>query len=83
MLRAISDIFERFNFRKLSCAVVIGNPIEKTYDKLVPKYGGRIVGLEKEEVKLAYEKDKGSEINGAESSVIKELYNQLANVHSY
>lgn len=53
VLQAIQDIFEKFNFRKLSFCVVIGNPIEKTYDRLAAKYGGRIVGIEKEETKLA------------------------------
>jgi RimJ/RimL family protein N-acetyltransferase len=52
ILQAIKDIFETYNFRKLSFCVVIGNPIEKTYDKLCAKYGGRIVGIEKEETKL-------------------------------
>lgn len=52
VLQAIKDIFEKFNFRKLSFCVVIGNPIEKTYDRLIAKYGGRIVGIEKEETKL-------------------------------
>jgi RimJ/RimL family protein N-acetyltransferase len=52
VLQAIKDIFEKYNFRKLSCCVVIGNPVEKTYDRLIPKYGGRIVGIEKRETKL-------------------------------
>lgn len=52
VLQAIKDIFEKYNFRKLSCCVVIGNPIEKTYDRLIAKYGGRIIGIEKEETKL-------------------------------
>ena len=52
VFQAIEDIFEKFNFRKLSFCVVIGNPIEKTYDRLCEKYGGRIVGIEKEETKL-------------------------------
>ena len=52
VLQAIKDVFEKFNLHKLSCSVVIGNPIEKTYDKLIPRYGGRIVGIEKEEAKL-------------------------------
>jgi RimJ/RimL family protein N-acetyltransferase len=53
VLQSIKDIFEKFNFRKLNFCVVIGNPIEKTYDRLAAKYGGRIVGIEKEETKLA------------------------------
>lgn len=50
--QAIKDIFEKFNFHKLSYSVVIGNPIEKQYDKLTLKYGGRIVGIEKQDTKL-------------------------------
>lgn len=52
VIQAIKDIFEKYNFNKLSFCVVIGNPIEKTYDKLVAKYGGRIVGIEKEHTVL-------------------------------
>lgn len=52
VFQAVEDIFEKFNFRKLSFCVVIGNPIETTYDRLCEKYGGRIVGIEKEETKL-------------------------------
>ncbi len=50
--QALKDIFERYKFRKLNFTVVIGNPIEKTYDKMIKKYGGRIVGTYKEDVKL-------------------------------
>lgn len=52
VLRAIRDVFEKFNFHKISFSVVIGNPIEKTYDRLTPRYGGRIVGVERQHVKL-------------------------------
>ena len=31
-------------FRKIEFSVIIGNPIEKSYDKLVKRFGGRIVG---------------------------------------
>lgn len=50
--QAITDIFERYNFRKLNFTVVVGNPIEHTYDRLIKKYGGRIVGYKKEHTKL-------------------------------
>lgn len=50
--RAFMDIFEKYNFRKLNFCVVVGNPVEKSYDKLVKKYGGRIVGIKKQHVKL-------------------------------
>lgn len=39
---------------KLSFAVVIGNPAEAIYDKFVERYGGRIVGVCKEDVLLAH-----------------------------
>ncbi|TVX86108.1 hypothetical protein FPZ44_23735 [Paenibacillus agilis] len=49
----LSDIFERFGFNKLSYSVVIGNPIEKSYDRMTHKYGGRIVGVNRNEVLLS------------------------------
>lgn len=50
--RVLSDIFERFKFNKLDFTVVVGNPIEKSYDKAVKKYGGRVVGFFQNEVRL-------------------------------
>lgn len=50
--QALKDIFERYKFRKLNFTVLIGNPIEKSYDKMIKKYGGRIIGKYKEDVKL-------------------------------
>ena len=52
LLQVIRDIFEKFNFNKLSFSVVIGNPAEKGYDKLIQKYNGRIVGIKEKEAKL-------------------------------
>jgi hypothetical protein len=48
----LKDLFEKFNFRKIEFSVVIGNPIEKMYDKYIKKYGGRIVGISKDDTKL-------------------------------
>jgi len=48
----LTDIFEKFQFRKLRYACYIGNAIEKQYDKITQKYGGRIVGIQKEDNKL-------------------------------
>ena len=45
----LDNIFTKFNFRKLIFSVVIGNPIEKQYDKLIKKYNGRIVGIYKQD----------------------------------
>lgn len=52
LLQVIKDIFERFNFHKLTFSVVIGNPVEETYDRLCAKYGGRILCIQKDETKL-------------------------------
>ena len=51
-MQFLIDIFEKFRFRKLKFCCYVGNPIEKMYDKYIKKYGGRIVGIEKEESKL-------------------------------
>ena len=52
MKQAITDIFEKYNFRKLNFAVVIGTPVEKHYDRLIKRYGGRIVGVRKQNCRL-------------------------------
>lgn len=49
---ALKDVFTKYNFRKLNFGVFVGNPIEKTYDKMVWKYGGRIVGITKQDARL-------------------------------
>lgn len=47
----IKEIFTKFHFNKINFDVIIGNPIEESYDRMVKKYGGRIVGIrEKEEM---------------------------------
>ena len=45
-------LFEKFNFYKIEFGVVVGNPIEKMYDKYIQKYGGQIVGIFKSTTKL-------------------------------
>ena len=49
---AMKDIFEKFGFRKISFCVRVGNPVEKTYNKLIKRYNGHIVGVRKQEVRL-------------------------------
>lgn len=44
-------LFER-NFNKINFDVVIGNPIEKMYDKFAQRYGGRVVGFKEKETVL-------------------------------
>jgi len=48
----LTDIFDKFQFRKLKFAVYVGNPIEKSYDRMCKKHGGRIVGTYIENDKL-------------------------------
>jgi hypothetical protein len=50
--RFLIDIFEKFKFEKLSYSVVIGNPIERSYDRMTIKYGGKIIGTKQNEVRL-------------------------------
>lgn len=46
------DIFEKFKFNKINFSVVIGNPVEKFYDKIISKFNGRIVGIFEQDVRL-------------------------------
>ena len=48
----LMKLIEREDIRKLNFTVVIGNPIEESYDKMIEKYGGRIIGIRREDVKL-------------------------------
>jgi len=50
--KAIKDIFEFFKFNKIVFSAVTKNPAIKHYDRLVEKYGGRVVGVFKDDVKL-------------------------------
>lgn len=43
--KALKDIFEKYDFRKLEFSVVVGNPIEKSYDNMIKRYGGKIIGI--------------------------------------
>jgi RimJ/RimL family protein N-acetyltransferase len=48
----ITDLFNKNGFNKINFCVAIGNPAEKMYDKIVRKYGGKIVGIFKNDVRL-------------------------------
>lgn len=50
--KILRDLFERFHFRKVNFKVVVGNPIEKTYDRIIEKYGGSICGYQRKNVRL-------------------------------
>jgi hypothetical protein len=51
-MTCVKDIFEKYNFRKIAFSVTIGNPVEKQYDRIITRYGGRIVGIKRQEYKL-------------------------------
>jgi hypothetical protein len=48
----VDELLNKQNFYKIKFWVVIGNPIEKVYDKVVEDYNGRIIGTFKKEVML-------------------------------
>lgn len=52
LCKVIDDIFCKFNMERLEFYVVRGNPIEKSYDKMVTKYGGRVIGIRRKVAKL-------------------------------
>lgn len=52
LAQVIDDIFCKFNMRKMEFSVVVGNPIEETYDKMVAQYGGQITGVKHKHVRL-------------------------------
>ena len=43
--QVIIDCFLKYGMEVLEWSVFIGNPIEKSYDKLCKKFGGHIVGI--------------------------------------
>jgi len=42
----LSELFTKYMFNKIEWKVVVGNPAEKMYDKIVSKYGGNIIGVQ-------------------------------------
>lgn len=53
LLQMIMDIFLKFGFNKMKFLVHCGNPIERSYDRLVERLGGRICGVYEDEIKLS------------------------------
>ncbi len=48
----LENLFIVWGFDKIEWRVVVGNPAEKMYDKIVEKYNGRIVGVSRRAVKI-------------------------------
>lgn len=44
----IDYLFEVQNFNKIEFTVIQGNPIETSYDRIIEKYNGSIVGIQKD-----------------------------------
>jgi len=47
--RILVNIFEKYNFNKINFSAAIDNPISKKYDRIIERYGGRVVGYKKDE----------------------------------
>lgn len=47
----IKDCFLKFGMNVVEWCVICGNPIEKSYDRLCERYGGRIVGVKRRRAK--------------------------------
>lgn len=45
-----TSLFDVYKFRKIKFNVIVGNPAESQFDKLIKKYDGRIVGILKDEI---------------------------------
>lgn len=52
LVQVIDDIFCSFGLERIEFKVVCGNPIERSYDRMVERFGGRIVGVRKRVAKL-------------------------------
>lgn len=48
----LTELFDVHNFNKIEWEVSMGNPAERMYDKIINKFGGRVVGIRHEAVKL-------------------------------
>jgi len=50
LYRFLSELFTKYNFRKIEWRVIVGNPAEKLYDKIIKKYGGNVIGIRHETI---------------------------------
>ena len=52
LFKILKDVFDLHKANKINFCVTVGNPIEPSYDRLIAKFGGRIVGIYKEDARL-------------------------------
>lgn len=53
LCQAIDDMFLKYGLGRVEYSVVIGNPIEESYDKMTQKYGGTIIGVRHKSTRLS------------------------------
>lgn len=51
LYQVINDIFCKYHMNRLEFAVVVGNPVEKSYDRIVKMFGGKILCTKHETAK--------------------------------
>lgn len=49
----VTDLTHKFNFRKVNFEAIVGSPGEAVYDRHASRFGARIVGIKKNEVRLS------------------------------
>lgn len=47
LFQVINECFTKYGLNVIEWNVICGNPIEKSYDKMCKKFGGRIIGIRK------------------------------------
>lgn len=52
-IRFLTSLFDTYNFNKIEWGVIVGNPAETLYDKIIKKYGGKVIGISHQSVKLS------------------------------
>lgn len=45
-------LFLKFRFNKVCFSAIVGSPVARTYDRLAANYGGRVVGVWRDETRL-------------------------------
>jgi hypothetical protein len=52
MVEFLASLFFKYNFSKVCFTVAVGNPAESMYDKVIERFGGRIVGVKEAHIRL-------------------------------
>jgi len=49
-------LFNKFNVRKIEYSTIVGSPAEKLNDIMIKKFGGNIIGIKHDSIKLSDDK---------------------------